>query len=120
MNIREVIAAMILLVVIGIFSFGSYHFYAEYELYSAVEKLRKNNWKVFLDTSKCGYCVRQVRFLGDYLKKLNVVHCDNIDNKEECKGIKAFPTWEKEGKQFPGSRFSAQALSKLNDDFVRT
>jgi glutaredoxin len=82
-------------------------------MYAVIQKLIAANWTVYLDTSKCGYCVKQVKFLGEYMKNLQSIHCDDSTNAEKCKKIKAYPTWERNGKLFPGSRFSIDALEKL-------
>ena len=113
MDAKSISAALLIIIIsIGIV-IGSYYAYTEFSLYNVVQKLKKDGWKVYLDTTKCGFCVKQVKFLKNYLKELDTIHCDDIKNKDKCKDIKAYPTWEKNGTKIPGSRFSVNDLEKL-------
>lgn len=87
--------------------------FKEHRFASVVRSLKRDGWKVYLDTSRCGYCVKQVKFLGEHMGEVDAIHCDDEGNKEKCKNIRGFPTWEKEGKLVPGSRFSVESLENL-------
>tara|TARA_Y100000591_G_scaffold332571_1_gene370444 strand:- start:3043 stop:3393 length:351 start_codon:yes stop_codon:yes gene_type:complete len=113
MNLKDISAALLLIMICVGIGLGLHYAYAEFSLYRVVHKLKDAGWKLYLDTTKCGYCVRQVKFLREYLKELETIHCDDIQNKEKCKGVKAFPTWEKNEVKVPGSRFSVSDLEKL-------
>tara|TARA_B100001113_G_C21115486_1_gene625161 strand:+ start:2133 stop:2459 length:327 start_codon:yes stop_codon:yes gene_type:complete len=76
------------------------------------EKLKEKGWKVFLNTYNCGWCAKQVNFLGGNLDKVEVVHCDNILNTD-CKSIKALPMWvDKDGNEVPGALLSSENMVK--------
>ena len=113
MMLKDFTASLLIIIFVIILSAGGFYGYEEYRLYDAVQKLNEKNTTVYLDTSKCGYCVKQVQFLRTHITKRNSGHCDDENNKDKCKGIKAYPTWEIGGKKYPGSRFSVEALLAL-------
>tara|TARA_Y100000996_G_C22279423_1_gene543418 strand:- start:206 stop:487 length:282 start_codon:yes stop_codon:yes gene_type:complete len=79
------------------------------------KKLNDNGWKVYLNTYNCGWCAKQIEFLGKDIDKVHVVHCDNILN-EECKKLRALPMWiNKDGKEVSGALLSRKKMvEKLN------
>ena len=82
-------------------------------MYSAIKRLKDEKWKLYLNSSNCGYCQKQITFLKYYLEDVNVIHCDDIKNKEECKKCKALPCWEKNGKLINGARLSVSQLENM-------
>ncbi len=85
---------------------------------TVIDTLKKQGWILYLDSTNCGYCQKQLLFLGSYLRDLNVVHCDNSKNKEKCKKCNALPCWEKNGKIVKGARLSVDALQRMIDENV--
>ena len=72
--------------------------------------MKEKGWKVYLNTYNCGWCSKQINFLGNNLDKVEVVHCDNLLN-EDCKKLKALPMWvDKEGNEVPGALLSSEKL----------
>ena len=116
MMLKDFTASLLIIIFIIILSIGGFYGYEEYRLYDAVQKLNEKDATVYLDTSKCGYCVKQVQFLRNHITKLNTVHCDDEANKDKCKSVKAYPTWELNNKKFPGSRFSIESLYSLANE----
>ncbi len=51
-------------------------------------------------TEWCGHCRQQKKLFGDSVEYLNFIDCDK--NAKECKeaGIKAYPTWVIDGKNY--------------------
>ena len=113
MNKMDLITILIVLAFVLLSSVLGFFGFQEHQFSSVVRSLNKEGWKVYLDTSSCGFCVRQVKFLGEHMADVNAVHCDDEKNREKCKHIKGFPTSEKDGKLVPGSRFSLESLREL-------
>ena len=77
------------------------------------------DWSLFVNTTNCGYCVKQIEYLGQSgcLEYINVVHCDDAANKSACDALKSpgLPTWKKGPIELPGARLSTDRLAELID-----
>ena len=85
--------------------------YDNLELRAICKKI--NDWKLYINTSNCGFCLKQLEFLGDNAKFINIIHCDDKKNVRECSNIQAMPQWVKGFKKLPGARLSISSLQKL-------
>lgn len=65
---------------------------------------------VMYGTEWCSHCKNQKAAFGDSFKYVNYVDCDQ--SMEECikAGVKGYPTWKINGKNYPGE----QSLYKLS------
>ena len=96
-------------VVIGIsFLIGVYR---KLELRGVCKKL--NAWKIYVNTSNCGFCLKQVEFLAGNAHFMNIVHCDDTKNVRECSNIQEMPQWVNGNKSLPGARLSMASLKQL-------
>lgn len=71
---------------------------------------------IFYGAYWCPHCAEQKRLLGDDLKNVNYYECeDSEDHLKYCmnQGIKAYPTWEINGKMYEGT-LSLKQLSNLS------
>ena len=96
-----------------ILGFMVLYFYIDNKMVKLVTKLKSDGWTVFINANNCGFCTEQIKFFGRYFSHIPTVHCDDKNNLDKCKDIKAFPTWEKNGKLYGGGRFSLNAFEKL-------
>lgn len=87
------------------------HTYRNLELRGVCKKLEK--WKLYVNTSNCGFCVKQLEFLGSNAHYMNVIHCDDKKNVRECSNIQEMPQWIKGNKSLPGARLSMSSLKQL-------
>ena len=86
--------------------------YRKLELRGVCKKL--NRWKIYVNTSNCGFCLKQIEFLGGNAHFMNVVHCDDQKNVRECSNIQGMPLWVKGNKSLPGARLSMASLKQLS------
>ncbi len=70
-------------------------------------------WQLFVNTSNCGFCVKQVEFLGENAHKINIIHCDDKKNVRECADLHELPLWKKGNRTLPGARLSLYSLRQL-------
>jgi len=64
---------------------------------------------VMYGASWCSHCNHQKQMFGDGVEYINFVDCDVYKDKCEDAGIKGYPTWVIDGKQYLG----VQPLSRL-------
>lgn len=100
---------VILLIVIGL-SFLVVT-YRKLELRGVCKKL--NKWKIYVNTSNCGFCLKQIEYLGGNAHFMNVVHCDDKNNVRECANIQGMPLWANGNKSLTGARLSMSSLKQL-------
>ena len=86
--------------------------YRKLELRGVCKKL--NNWKIYVNTSNCGFCLKQMEFLGNNAHFMNVVHCDDKKNVRECSNIQEMPQWINGNKSLPGARLTISSLRQLS------
>ena len=55
-----------------------FFFYHKLELRAICKKL--SNWTLFVNTNNCGFCLKQIEFLGSNCEYMNIVHCDDKKN----------------------------------------
>ncbi len=62
------------------------------------------NGVVLYQTSWCPHCKNQKEMFGTSLQFVTMVDCD--EDKEACieAGVRGYPTWIIDGKQYPGTR----------------
>ena len=84
-----------------------------------MDKISAENIKKYLSDKKakfygingCGHCDAQKKDLGkDY--KNYFVDCDNKKNAKACAKVEGFPTWDINGKLYPGHH-TLKELSKV-------
>ena len=85
--------------------------YRKLELRGICKKLYA--WKIYVNTSNCGFCLKQIEFLGGNAHFMNVVHCDDKKNVRECSNIQEMPQWVRGNKSLPGARLSISSLKQL-------
>lgn len=69
---------------------------------------------VMYGRDSCPWCAKQKKEMGDEMKNVKYVSCE--DSPDECRkaGVSALPTWVINGKKFEGFMPKDQVLSKLN------
>ena len=72
-----------------------------------------HDWTLYINTGSCGFCLKQLEFLGFNAKHVNIIHCDDKKNIRECSNIQEFPHWKKGTKSLPGARLSIVSLKEL-------
>ncbi len=85
--------------------------YRNWELRATCKKLHE--WKLYVNTSNCGFCLKQIEFLGGNAYFMNVIHCDDKKNVRECSNIQGLPQWVRGNKSLPGARLSISSLKQL-------
>ncbi len=60
-------------------------------------------------TEWCSHCKNQKAAFGNSFKYVNYVDCDANPSKCSAAGIRGYPTWQINGRNYPGE----QSLSKL-------
>lgn len=75
--------------------------------------MRLNEYKLYLNANNCGFCLKQLEYLGGNANFIDVVHCDDSKNIRECSNLNAMPQWRKKDKIFPGARLSIASLREL-------
>lgn len=102
--------ALYLLISITLIYMVSYY-YRQLELRAVCKKL--SNWTLFVNTNNCGFCLKQIEFLGSNSKYMNIVHCDDDKNIRDCSNIQELPQWKRGSKSLPGARLSNYSLREL-------
>tara|TARA_Y100000768_G_scaffold388238_1_gene382959 strand:- start:321 stop:641 length:321 start_codon:yes stop_codon:yes gene_type:complete len=101
----------LLLFLTSIVIYFIYSFYQRIELRAVCKKL--HDWKVYVNTNNCGFCLMQVEYLRENADFVNIVHCDDAKNVRECSNIQEMPQWVSSKKSLPGARLSIWSLKKL-------
>ena len=109
----NVVKLFIIFTITTVCCYAMIHFRERNTMKTLVNKLKSDGWAVFINANNCGYCSEQIKFFGSDFSDVDVIHCDDKNNEEVCKKIKAFPTWQKNGKLYSGGRFSHDAFRKL-------
>lgn len=73
--------------------------------------LTKEGAKMY-GTSWCSYCKKQKELFGDSFEYINYVDCEKESKLCLDTGVKGFPTWSINGKNYPGLK-SLEELAKL-------
>ncbi len=60
-------------------------------------------------TEWCSHCKNQKAAFGSSFKYVNYIDCDSNPSKCNAAGVKGYPTWQINGRNYPGQ----QSLSKL-------
>lgn len=81
------------------------------ELRAVCMKLKK--WTLYVNTNNCGFCLKQIEFLGTNAQLINIVHCDDKNNIRECSNLQEMPQWRNGNKYMPGARLSIYSLKQL-------
>jgi len=89
------------------------HFYKEMEIRHIAKQL--DDWTLYVNTSNCGFCLKQIEFLKDNTSFVNIVHCDDNKNVRECSNLQSLPQWVRGNKKIPGARLSLVSLKELLD-----
>ena len=80
---------------------------------TALEQFAKcltDNGAVLYASEWCGHCKAQKEMFGDAMQYINHVECNIDANKCQAAGIRGYPTWVVNGKQYLGRQpFSALA-----------
>lgn len=87
--------------------------YRSHRLDKIITALNASNWKVILNASNCGFCLMQIRFLGDRLNDVNVIHCDDAKNRDICLKYPEQPVWVGNGRSVKGAKISVEAFEKM-------
>ena len=67
---------------------------------------------VMYGASWCGHCAEQKSLFGDAFEFLNYVECTEQQELCTAKNIEGYPTWEINGKLYPGV-FSLESLAEM-------
>ncbi len=87
--------------------------YESYQKKKVLKKLYDENWKLFLNTSNCGFCVLQMEYLKEKSEYVDIIHCDDKKNIRECSNLQSLPSWVNGRKIVPGARLSIFSLQSL-------
>ena len=93
-------------------TFVVFHYYRQLELRAVCKKI--SDWTLFVNTNNCGFCLKQVEFLGHNARFMNIVHCDDKKNIRECSNLEEMPQWKRGRKTLPGARLSNSSLNELS------
>lgn len=88
-----------------------YFLYEKFKFFGLLKDL--DQWRLFVNTSNCGFCVKQIEFLGADAHKVNIIHCDDKKNVRECTDLNELPLWKKGNRKLPGARLSSYSLREL-------
>ena len=66
-----------------------------------LHKLAQTNSR-FYSIDGCSYCQKQKKELGVTNTSPLIINCDEKKNKQVCSRLDGFPTWEINGKLYPG------------------
>lgn len=82
---------------------------------SIVHSINEKGWVLFLDASQCGFCQKQIKYLGKHFETINKVHCDDGSNKHQCSKFKELPVWYNKtlGETKFGAKLDSRALREL-------
>ena len=72
--------------------------------------LKDNNCKVYVNAVNCGYCLQQLKFFGNMLHNVEVIHCDDSKNIRECSNLKALPAWSNGNQIKYGARLNLESF----------
>ena len=104
MNIKIYIFLIVILCLFYIYNLLEFH--------ASCRQL--SDWTLYLNANNCGFCLRQIEFLGSNAKNINIVHCDDKKNIRECSNINELPLWRRGGTSLPGARLSSASLRELS------
>merc|ERR1711924_373808 len=76
--------------------------------------IQMKDWKLYVNTYNCGWCHEQIKYLGEYAKYVDIVHCDDSKNEKECSELPALPMWKNSytGKIEKGAILGSQRLAE--------
>lgn len=83
-----------------------------------VIKYLKNANAKFYGIDGCGYCADQKKEIGSENMKSLYIDCGNSKNKM-CSKLDGFPTWEINGKFYPGYHTLSELNSKIPSKFKK-
>ena len=64
---------------------------------TTVQKLKEKGYKIY-GSQNCGWCLEQLKVFNSEDVLDIFVDCSDPTNREECKNIKATPTWKRNNK----------------------
>ena len=82
-------------------------------MHNLLSNLKKYGYTLYVNTSNCGHCLKQILFFDNYLDRVDIVHCDDSRNKAVC-DVNALPLWKSElGMEYEGSKLSFQDFNGM-------